>query len=126
MMCAYNRINGEPACASPRLRSDVLRKAWGFSGYIVSDCGAVGDIFSGHKVVASMAEAVGTGRESGHGPGLRHGIPLALTQAVEQKLILESEIDTVGEPPAYRALEAGHVRPAGARAVCEDSVLREG
>src|SRR5580693_6665077 len=57
VMCAYNRVDGQPACASPRLLGDILRKQWGFSGYVVSDCGAVGDIFRGHKVVDSMAAA---------------------------------------------------------------------
>ena len=44
-MCAYNRVDGEPACASPRLLGDILRKQWGFAGYVVSDCGAIGDIY---------------------------------------------------------------------------------
>ena len=40
VMCAYNRVDGKAACASPRLEEDILRKQWGFKGYIVSDCGA--------------------------------------------------------------------------------------
>src|SRR6476661_7255181 len=40
VMCAYNRVDGDPACASPRLLGDILRKQWGFPGYVVSDCGA--------------------------------------------------------------------------------------
>ena len=52
VMCAYNRVDGLPACASPRLLDDILRKQWGFTGYVVSDCGAIGDIYRNHKTVA--------------------------------------------------------------------------
>src|SRR6185312_7384477 len=49
VMCAYNAINGQPACANPFLLQHTLRGAWGFQGYVVSDCGAVEDIFNGHR-----------------------------------------------------------------------------
>ncbi len=48
IMCAYNRVNGEPACANKFLLQDQLRGAWKFNGYVVSDCDAIVDIFSGH------------------------------------------------------------------------------
>src|SRR5947207_10304084 len=44
-MCAYNRTDGEPCCANKRLLTDILRKEWGFNGYVVSDCGAISDIY---------------------------------------------------------------------------------
>jgi beta-glucosidase len=56
-MCAYNAINGEPACASRFLLQHALRGAWKFGGYVVSDCGAVHDIFEGHRFRASLPEA---------------------------------------------------------------------
>jgi len=49
LMCAYNRLNGEPACANSMLLGEHLRKDWGFQGYVVSDCGAVADVYKGHK-----------------------------------------------------------------------------
>jgi beta-glucosidase len=52
VMCAYSAINGQPACANTFLMQDTLRKAWRFRGVVVSDCGAVRDIFSAHKYVA--------------------------------------------------------------------------
>ena len=121
VMCAYNRVDGDPACASPRLLGDILRKQWGFSGYVVSDCGAVGDIFRGHNVAPSMAAAVGARREGRHGPGLRQRIPLADSGAGTEA-DRGSGDRCLGAPPADRALPAGHVRPAGARAVRADSV----
>ncbi len=57
IMCAYNAINGEPACANEYLLQDQLRAAWGFQGYVVSDCGAVRDIFSGHHYRPTLPQA---------------------------------------------------------------------
>ena len=56
-MCAYNSINGQPACANEFLLQDQLRGKWGFKGYVVSDCGAVIDIFDGHNFKPTQPEA---------------------------------------------------------------------
>jgi beta-glucosidase len=57
IMCAYNAINGEPACASQFLLEHTLRTAWQFQGYVVSDCEAVRNIFSGHHYRPSQQQA---------------------------------------------------------------------
>jgi beta-glucosidase len=57
VMCAYNAINGEPACANEYLLQDQLRGKWGFQGYVVSDCGAVRDIFLGHHYRSTLPKA---------------------------------------------------------------------
>jgi beta-glucosidase len=57
VMCAYNAVNGEPACASQFLLQHTLRGAWKFGGYVVSDCSAVHDIFEGHHFRPSQPEA---------------------------------------------------------------------
>jgi beta-glucosidase len=57
VMCAYNSINGEPACANQFLLQDQLRGKWKFDGYVVSDCGAVRDIYEGHHYKPSQAQA---------------------------------------------------------------------
>ena len=57
VMCAYNAINGEPACANQFLIQQTLRGAWKFDGYVVSDCGAVHDIFEGHRYRPSQPQA---------------------------------------------------------------------
>ena len=57
VMCAYNSINGQPACANEFLLEDQLRGKWGFKGYVVSDCGAVIDIFNGHHYKPTQAES---------------------------------------------------------------------
>jgi len=65
VMCAYNRVNGEPACANKFLLADQLRRAWRFSGYVVSDCDAIVDIFSGHHFTKSLAEAAAVSMNTG-------------------------------------------------------------
>jgi beta-glucosidase len=57
VMCAYNRFAGQACCASPRLLTDILRKEWGFAGYVVSDCGAIDDIYKTHKLAPTAADA---------------------------------------------------------------------
>jgi beta-glucosidase len=65
VMCAYNAINGEPACANQFLLQHTLRGAWGFQGYVVSDCGAVHDIFEGHRYRPTQARASAISLERG-------------------------------------------------------------
>jgi beta-glucosidase len=56
VMCVYNAVNGIPGCASSDLLQKRLREQWGFTGYVVSDCGAVGDISRNHKFTQTMGE----------------------------------------------------------------------
>jgi beta-glucosidase len=65
VMCAYNSINGEPACANSFLLQDSLRKSWGFKGYVVSDCGAITDVYGGHKYVKTMEQAAAVSMRRG-------------------------------------------------------------
>ena len=92
VMGAYNRVYGESASASHFLLRDVLRRDWGFKGYVVSDCWAIVDIWKHHKIVptreAAAALAVKNGTE------LECGQEYAtLPAAVKQGLISEAEID---------------------------------
>jgi beta-glucosidase len=57
VMCVYNSVDGVPGCANTDLLQKYLRDQWGFQGYVVSDCGAVGDIYRSHKYVATQGEA---------------------------------------------------------------------
>ncbi len=56
VMCAYNAINGEPACANQYLLEDQLRGKWGFQGYVVSDCDAVRDVAANHRYRSTQAQ----------------------------------------------------------------------
>jgi len=91
VMCAYNRTNGEPACASKRLY-DILRREWKFGGHVVSDCGAVEDIWKHHKFTKTEAEASAVAVKAG--TDLTCGREYrSLVQAVRDGLISEAEID---------------------------------
>ena len=92
VMGAYNRVNGESASASPRLLGDILRRAWGFDGYVVSDCGAIDDIHQGHQLVSTPEAAAAL--------GVRNGCDLecgsvyrSLPAALAQGLIEEKDVD---------------------------------
>lgn len=65
IMCAYNRVDGQPACASELLLQNRLRGAWGFKGYVVSDCDAVKDIADNHKYTPDQATAVAAAMKLG-------------------------------------------------------------
>jgi beta-glucosidase len=93
LMCAYNRLDGAPACASDMLLKDILRGAWHFPGYVVSDCGAIDDIYLRHKVVATAAEAAALAVKSGTDLDCGRVYP-NLVEAVARGLITEAEIDT--------------------------------
>jgi len=94
LMCAYNRVNGEAACGSDELLNNILRKQWNFSGFIVSDCWALDDIYRNHKLVDTPAEAAALAVKSGTDLDCGSQVFPHLTEAVEQGLITEGEIDT--------------------------------
>jgi beta-glucosidase len=56
VMCAYNRLEGKPCCASTPLLTDILRNRWGFKGYVVTDCWALQDIMTHHRITGNAAE----------------------------------------------------------------------
>jgi beta-glucosidase len=96
VMCAYNSVDGVPACVNPMLLRDHLRDAWKFDGYVVSDCAAVADVSTGHHYAPDFAHAAaaavkaGADLECGYLEG--RAFP-ALVDAVHQGLIKESDID---------------------------------
>ncbi|HJZ95261.1 MAG TPA: glycoside hydrolase family 3 C-terminal domain-containing protein, partial [Candidatus Solibacter sp.] len=93
VMCAYNSVNGVPACANTDLLVKTLRGDWQFPGYIVSDCGAIADIYRFHKYKATAAEASAVAVKAG--TDLTCGTEYrSLVDAVKNGLITEAEIDT--------------------------------
>jgi beta-glucosidase len=92
VMPAYNRVDGQPCAASPRLLQTILREEWGFTGFVVSDCGAIDDIYRAHGFARSAEQAAALAVRAGTdlSCGGTYG---ALVKAVKQGLIGEAEID---------------------------------
>lgn len=110
VMGAYNRVNGESASASQRLLQDILRSEWGFTGYVVSDCDSVEDIYLHHKIVKTASEAAALGIKTGMdlNCGKTYG---ALLEAVNNKLITEAQIDTALTRLMFTRLRLGLFDP---------------
>ena len=92
VMGSYNRVLGEPACASKLLLQEILRGEWGFTGHVVSDCWALSDIHGGHQYTAGPVETAAL--------ALKNGCDLScgcifehLGEALEQGLISQADID---------------------------------
>ncbi|MFY9937245.1 MAG: glycoside hydrolase family 3 C-terminal domain-containing protein [Silvibacterium sp.] len=95
VMCAYNAVDGVPACASKMLLEQTLRKDWGFNGYVTSDCGAIDDFFhqDGHKYSPDGEHASAAGVLAGTDTNCGDTYT-ALVKAVKDGLISEGAIDT--------------------------------
>ncbi len=101
VMCAYNAINGEPACANQYLLQDQLRGKWDFHGYVVSDCDAVRDVAANHRYRPTQAQGVAISVIRGMDNecvtfNKRFGEPVdkAYIDAVQQGYLQESTLDT--------------------------------
>jgi beta-glucosidase len=101
VMCAYNRIDGQPACASDELLKEHLRGAWKFDGYVVSDCDAVQDISDNHHyapdVASGVAAAVRAGVDNECHTATLGPTPPPLWQryreALDRQLITQADVD---------------------------------
>ena len=100
VMCAYNAINGEPACANQYLLQDQLRGKWGFQGYVVSDCDAVRDVAANHRYRPTQAQGAAISVIRGMDNECvtftkRFGEPVekAYVDAVQQGYLPESVLD---------------------------------
>jgi beta-glucosidase len=95
VMCAYQRLDDEPCCGNNRLLQTILRDSWGFKHVVVSDCGAITDFFTSHKVSSDAVHASAKGALAGtdvecvwEGYAFK-----SLPEAVSKGLISEKEID---------------------------------
>ncbi|WP_202842275.1 glycoside hydrolase family 3 C-terminal domain-containing protein [Luteimonas saliphila] len=129
IMCAYNRVDGQPACASDLLLGDVLRGAWSFKGYVVSDCDAVNDIRAQHHFAPDAASAVAAAMRAGvdnecSGATLTDtdGLAEPYREALRRGLLTMADIDRAlvrlfaaryrtGDLPGLRPLSTESVSP---------------
>src|SRR5947199_81034 len=109
LMCAYNRVFGAPACGSDLLLKTILRGEWHFPGYVVSDCGAIDDIYQRHRVAPTAAAAARPRNDRGHRAERR---PVAHAARQLQRNPGGSGDPAAGHPRGGRA---AHARPVRAR-----------
>jgi beta-glucosidase len=95
VMCAYQRLDDEPCCSNSRLLQTILREQWGFKHLVVSDCGAVTDFFTSHKVSSDAVHAAAKGVLAGTDVEcVWEGYAYEkLPEAVRKGLLSEKEVD---------------------------------
>ncbi len=95
VMCAYQRLDDEPCCGNSQLLQKILRDQWGFKYLVVSDCGAIGDFYTSHKVSSDAVHAASKGVWAGTDvecQWIDHNYK-KLPEAVAKGLITEDEIN---------------------------------
>lgn len=113
LMCSYNAIDGKPACANPELLGDTLRKAWGFDGFVTSDCGAIDDITTGHHFTRTNVEGAAAAVKAGTDTACTFKDEyLDLAKAVRQGLLPESQLDVSLERLFTARMRLGMFDPA--------------
>ena len=115
VMCAYNSIDEFPACANKMLLQDHLRRAWGFKGFVVSDCGAIVDVYNGHKKADDIEHAAALSLQAG--TDLSCSIWSAgfntLADAVHHGLATEAEVAAAVERLYTARFQLGLFDPQG-------------
>ncbi|MDB5287475.1 MAG: beta-glucosidase [Mucilaginibacter sp.] len=93
IMTAYNRVNGIPNSVNKYLVSDVLRKEWEFKGHVVTDCGALDDVFLTHKTIPTATQTAAAAIKAGIDLDCSSVLQNDVLKAVQQKLLTEKEVD---------------------------------
>ncbi|XP_070191048.1 uncharacterized protein [Littorina saxatilis] len=115
LMCSYNRINGIPACANEKLLTEILRKEWGFKGYVISDAYAIENIITAHKYINNSVDTVAACVNAGCNLELsgRKTTPvfLSLVDAVNQKKLTEAKVREMVAPLFLTRMRLGEFDP---------------
>ena len=93
VMAAYNRVNGVPNSVNKMLLTDILRKEWGFKGHVVTDCGALNDVYETHKYLPGPVEAAAAAIKAGIDLDCSDVLQEDCVKAVKQGLLTEKDID---------------------------------
>lgn len=107
IMCAYNRVNGEPCCSGPTLLHTILREEWKFKGHVVTDCGALDDIFERHKVLPGSLETAVAAVKAGVNLDCSSVLQNDVLKAVDQGLLSRQELDSALAPLLRTQLKLG-------------------
>ena len=93
VMCAYNRVNGQPCCTGDALLKNILRHEWGFRGHVVTDCWALDDIWQQHKTIPSRIAVAAAALKAGVNLDCSDLLQNELLEAIRQQLVTEKEVD---------------------------------
>ena len=98
VMTAYNRVNGEPNSTSDSYLNKILLKEWGFKGHVVTDCGALDDIYTHHKVLPTSVEVAAAAIKAGISLDCSTILQKDVVKAVQLKLIQAKDVDKALRP----------------------------
>ncbi|XP_046577962.1 probable beta-D-xylosidase 5 isoform X1 [Haliotis rubra] len=115
VMCSYNSVNGVPTCVSKQLLNDILREEWGFTGYVVSDQGAIENIYKGHNYSDSytdiVADCVNAGCNlelSGKDENLTY---FSMVEAINEGKLTEEKVREMVKPLFFTRMRLGEFDP---------------
>ncbi|XP_060068506.1 uncharacterized protein LOC132548648 [Ylistrum balloti] len=115
LMCSFNRINGVPACGNKHLLTDILRKEWGFKGYVVSDQAAIENIIDFHHYlnnsVDTVALCVNAGLNLELSTNLAKPIYFSMIEAIKAKKLTEDVVRESVKPLFYTRMRLGEFDP---------------
>lgn len=94
VMCAYNRVNGEPCCTGQTLLHDILHKEWNFKGHVITDCWALEDIWLRHKVLPNRVSVAAAAIKAGVNLDCSNMLQDDVMKAIDQKLLTLQEVDS--------------------------------
>ena len=94
IMTAYNAVNGQPCSTNKHLLQDVLINDWNFKGHVVTDCGALNDIYRFHKTYPTTAEVAAAAIKNGVDLECGNILQNDVLKAIGQKLLTQSEVDS--------------------------------
>ncbi len=112
IMGAYNELNNVPSCGNYYLLTDVLRRKWGFEGYVVSDCGAINDMVNGHKFFNTGAEASARGILAGCDLNCGDYYKNYLKEALDSGYVDEKDLDVALKRVLSARFRLGEFDPA--------------
>ncbi len=115
VMCAYNSIDNWPACTNTMLLKEHLHDAWGFKGFVVSDCGAIVDVYEGHKKAPDIMHASAMALKAGTDLSCSMWTPgfNTLADAVRQGLVSEDLVTQAAEHLYTARFQLGMFDPQG-------------
>lgn len=115
IMCSYNSVNGIPACAHKRLLTDILRKEWGFKGYVISDEGAIEFMLIWHSYRTTPAKIAAASLNAGCNlelsDALKKPFYFELDDALRKGLVTEKTIRESVKPLFYTRMKLGEFDP---------------